>query len=55
MLLWLQRTHSIAMPPAGIEPALQAPEACVLSVERQGRDPTITKKDAFGERLWELF
>ena len=24
------------MPPAGIEPTLQAPQACVLSVERRG-------------------
>ena len=27
------RGHCFAMPPAGIEPASQAPEACVLSVE----------------------
>ncbi len=28
---------SYVVPPAGIEPTLQAPQACVLSVERRGQ------------------
>ncbi len=33
----------LLVPSVGIEPTLQAPQACVLSIERQGHDVVVLK------------
>ena len=37
----LFRYKSCSVPPVGIEPTLQDPQSCVLSIERRGRDVPI--------------